>query len=82
MHGVAAWRHGVAESGSMVAAWLQRAAAHALPRRRPQLHWPAAPAALLLAVCLVVARDLVGALHVVTPDELPALEKGAQREVL
>ena len=49
----------------------QRALAHALPRRRPQLHRAAAPAALLLAVGLVVGRDLVGALHVVAPHELP-----------
>mmetsp|Transcript_3397 Transcript_3397/g.8539 ORF Transcript_3397/g.8539 Transcript_3397/m.8539 type:complete len:241 (-) Transcript_3397:513-1235(-) len=59
----------------------QRALGDRHPRRSPQLHRPAAPSSLLLAVRLVVRRDLVRALDVVPPHELPALEEGAEREV-
>lgn len=49
---------------------------HRHARRGPQLHRPARPPALLLAVGLVVGGDLVRALYIVPPHELPSLRTG------
>ena len=54
---------------------------HGLARGSPKLHGAARPAALLLAIRFVIRGDLIRALDVVAPHEMPPFEEGAEREV-